>query len=173
MVESHRELLADLVFSIKHGRRDELPHRFVYPDEPEAKWLGKVRAFWGKPIGDSSQLPLVVGSHLACHLLGMGPLQRPTPVAVLDHGTQGDCGAGPGPSGTRREKDRLGGTNFARFNLWQLRKDIYLSISDALQCYHDVRLSYAQGGADRSNNESRSAVALRMQITQAELLLPL
>jgi hypothetical protein len=144
-VHRHRELLDDWVHAVKHGRKEVQPLRFVYPDEPEEKWLGKLRSFCG-PQGGPSRPPLVVGSHLACHLLGMGRSNVRLPwlhaggkpaeiMAALD--------LAPAERGEGRVSLVVPSSPASVFGglVWADG----VPVCDALQCYLDVRLSAARG----------------------------
>jgi hypothetical protein len=146
VVERHRELLDDWVYAVKHGRREELPLQFVYPGESEEELLGKVRSFCGPPESGASRPPLVVGSHLACHLLGVGRSNVRLPwiyagaepqevMAALDL-APAERDVGPLSLVIPSSPDSVFG-GFVWVN--------GVPACDALQCYLDVRSSHARG----------------------------
>ncbi len=146
IVERHRELLDDWVYAIKHGRRKEMALQFVYPDEAEEKWLGKVRSFCRPPKSGSSRPPVAVGSHLACHLLGMGRSNVRLPwlyagaqpaeiMSALDLAPAEAVGGRVSLVIPSSPESVFGGCVRAGG----------IPVVDALQCYLDVRLSHARG----------------------------
>ena len=146
VVERHLELLEDWVYAIKHGRREELPLQFVYPDESEEQWLKKVRSFCQPPEREHSIPPLVIGSHLACHLAGFGRSNVRLPW-LHANGKQAEIMAAldlaDADSGSARlflvvpssPESVWGGFVWADG----------VPLGDILQCYLDVRLSHARG----------------------------
>ena len=146
VVQRHQELLDDWVYAVKQGRREELPLQFVYPNESEEQWLKKVRSFCRPPGNEPSCPPLVIGSHLACHLMGLGRSnvrlswlyasgKPPEIMAALDLAAA-ERGNGRlflvAPSSPE--------SVFGSF-VWVDG----VPACDALQCYLDVRLSPARG----------------------------
>ncbi len=71
-VLNHRELLDDWVHALKHSRRQVVDVRPLYGDVPEAELLANLRNYCRKTTKVSENPPVIVGSHLACHLLGLG-----------------------------------------------------------------------------------------------------
>lgn len=146
VVERHRELLDDWVYAIKRGRREEIPLQFVYPNELEEQWLKKVRALCESPGNDPSRPPLVIGSHLACHLMGVGRsnvrlpwlyanAKPPELMSALDLASA-ERGRGQLSMVVPSSPESV----FGGF-LWVDG----VPACDALQCYLDVRLSHARG----------------------------
>ncbi|MBM4020385.1 MAG: hypothetical protein FJ288_19050 [Planctomycetes bacterium] len=146
VVERHRELLDDWVHAIKHGRREEHPLRFVYPDEPEEKWIGKLRSFCRPPEGGPSRPPVVVGSHLACHLLGVGRSNVRLPwlySAAKPEEAMAALDLAPAERGEGRLSLVVPSSPESVFGGFVWADG--LPAGDALQCYLDVRLSHARG----------------------------
>lgn len=146
VVERHEELLEDWVYAVKHGRREESPLQFIYPDEPEEQWLKKVRAFCKRPRSEPAVPPLVIGSHLACHLVGLGRSNIRLPwlyadgkraeiMAALDL-AEADPGHGRLALVALASPDSVFGGPVWVDNL---------PVCDVLQSYLDVRLSPARG----------------------------
>jgi hypothetical protein len=146
MVERHRELLDDWVFAIKQGRREELPLRFVYPGESEEKWLGKIRAFCGKPGNRPNWPPMVVGSHLACHLLGLGRsnVRLPWLYSVMEaKDVMAALDLAPAEPGENNLSLIVPPSPESVYGGFVRASEV--PTCDALQCYLDVRQSYARG----------------------------
>jgi hypothetical protein len=146
VVVRHQELLEDWVYAIKHGRRDEMSLQFVYPDEPNEQWLKKVRSFCLPPENDPSQPPLVVGSHLACHLMGVGRSNVRLPWLYA-------CGKPPEIMAALDLAPAERGSGQLSLLVPSSRESVFggfvwvdgVPVCDALQCYLDVRLSHARG----------------------------
>ena len=146
VVERHQELLEDWVHAIKHSRREVLPLQFVYPEESEEQWLKKVRSFCQPAGKDGSSPPLILGFHLACHLAGLGRSSVRVPwlyakgkpaeiMAALDLAEAGGESARLSLVVPSSPESVWGGFIWVRG----------MPVCDILQCYLDVRLSYARG----------------------------
>ena len=72
IIQRHQELLEDWAYALKHKRRDQVGLRFLYENEPEDRFLKKIRDYCNKSKSCDQGLPIVLGRHLACHLLGIG-----------------------------------------------------------------------------------------------------
>lgn len=146
VVERHQELLDDWVHAIKHGRREELSLQFVYPNESEEQWLKKVRSFCRSHGNEPSRPPLVIGSHLACHLLGFGRSNirlpwlyasgKPSEIMSALDLAAADLGNGRLSLVVPKSPESV----FGSF-VWVDG----VPTCDVLQCYLDVRLSPARG----------------------------
>jgi hypothetical protein len=67
LIQNHQELLDDWSYTLKNRARRSVGFRFLYPDEPEEKFLRKLRLF----CREQEAMPVVVGGSLGCHLLGL------------------------------------------------------------------------------------------------------
>jgi hypothetical protein len=72
IIQRHQELLEDWAYALKHKHRDQVGLRFLYENEPEDRFLKKIRDYCNKSKDCGQGLPIVLGRHLACHLLGIG-----------------------------------------------------------------------------------------------------
>jgi hypothetical protein len=72
IIQRHQELLEDWAYALKHKRRDQVGLQFLYENEPEDRFLKKIRDYCKKPKNSEKGAPVVLGQHLACHLMGMG-----------------------------------------------------------------------------------------------------
>ncbi|MBU4199238.1 MAG: MarR family transcriptional regulator [Verrucomicrobia bacterium] len=72
IIQRHQELLEDWAYALKHKGKDQVGLRFLYENEPEDRFLKKIRYYCKKPKDSGKGSPIVIGRHLACHLMGMG-----------------------------------------------------------------------------------------------------
>jgi hypothetical protein len=147
VVVNHRELLDDWVHAAKNGRRQVIGVRSIYGAVPEAELLGRIRDYCRKASEASARAPIVVGSHLACHLLGLGRSNQ----------RGGQLHVGATPVETVMDALELVPEAGVDASLALVVDGLCDSISrgcvmvegvpvaDALQCYIDVRPSYARG----------------------------
>ena len=142
-IQHHRELLEDWGYALKHGRSKGVGVRSLYGDDSEEALLNKIRPY----LGDHSNHPaFVVGGHLACHLLLLGRsnvrsarlyvrgsvskiLQELDLVVQESDSSPLRMVSLPGDESIFRCFVNAGG----------------IPVSDVLQCYFDVRFSYARG----------------------------
>ncbi|MDA0577870.1 MAG: hypothetical protein O3B24_07215 [Verrucomicrobia bacterium] len=141
-IQHHRELLEDWGYALKHGRSKGIGARSLYGDEPEASILKKL-----KSSNDASSPPsVVIGGHLACHLMGLGRssvrsarLYAAGPIAevlramdlVVDESESAPLRVVSLPA------SEVVFRGFVRAE--------GVPVADILQCYFDVRFSYARG----------------------------
>jgi len=145
-VERHQELLEDWGYAIKHGRKEELPLRFVYPEESDEPWIKKLRAFSEQSRKNSSAPALVIGYHLACHLVGLGRsnvriawlYSRERPAEIMS--ALNLAKADPDNAQLSLVVPSSPESLFGGF-VWADGAPV----CDVLQCYLDVRLSPARG----------------------------
>ena len=146
-VVNHRELLDDWVHALKHSRRQVIDVRPMYGDVPETELLASIRDYCRKAAKISAKPPVIVGSHLACHLLGLGrsnqrsaklyvgtvPIEEVMAVLELVPSTDGEGLLSIEVDGI---SDSIG------------RGCVMVDevpVVDALQCFLDVRPSPARG----------------------------
>ena len=72
IIQRHQELLEDWAYALKHKCRDQIGLRFLYENDPEERFLKRIRDYCEKPKNSEKGLPIVIGRHLACHLMGIG-----------------------------------------------------------------------------------------------------
>lgn len=146
-VLNHRELIEEWAQVAKSGSRQVVGVRPLYGAAAESELLERIRQYCGKPPGRPDLPAIVVGYHLACHLLGMG------------HSNQRGCRLHVAASRVGETLDALelvpddsGGAPVALV-VDGLADSIHrgcvhvdgVPVADALQCYLDVRPSHARG----------------------------
>jgi hypothetical protein len=67
-----QELLDEWFYAVKNRRHSEIGVRSLYGEEPGEVFSSKIRAFCQKAVNEGAGPALVVGHHLACHLLKLG-----------------------------------------------------------------------------------------------------
>lgn len=146
-VVNHRELLEDWAHVLKSGRRQALGVRSLHGDAPEAELLERVREYCRKASGASARPPVVVGFHLACHLLGLGRSnQRAAQLHVA-------TASAPEVMDALELVPAADGAVSLALIADDLPDSVHrgcvmvegVPVADALQCYLDVRPSYARG----------------------------
>ena len=146
VVERHRELLEGWGYALKHGRRAELPLRFLYPGDSEVQLLKRLRLFCKESGKGASAPPLVVGYHLACHLAGIGRSNIRAPW-LYAKGNPDAIMAALALARADAESAQLS------IVVPSSPESVYggfvridgLPVCDVLQCYLDVRMSHARG----------------------------
>jgi len=148
VVVNHRELLDDWAHALKNRRRRIVKARSMYGDIPEEELLANVRDYCQKALVESAKPLVVVGSHLACHLLGLGRSNQRHGTLYMRAAPIEDAlealGLVPAPDGE---------DNFLSLEWNGMSESIGrgcvmvdgVPVADALQCYLDVRPSYARG----------------------------
>lgn len=142
-IQHHRELLEDWGHALKQIRSREVGVKSLYGDDSEQALVSKLRSY---PRGSSADPAVVVGGHLACHLLAIGrsnvcsgrlyvsgsvaEVLRDLDLVIQE--------SGPSPL---RVVSLPG--NEAVFRCFVQAQGV--PVSDILQCYFDVRFSYARG----------------------------
>jgi hypothetical protein len=146
-VINHRELLEDWMYASKHMRRQILGVRPLYGEPSEEELLRQLREYCSRERLDNGVSPVVVSSHLACRLLGLGRSNqrvaqlrvagRPVPevMEALDL-----VPAAEGQAVLEMVADGLSDSAHRGC----VRVD-GVPVADALQCFLDVRLSHARG----------------------------
>lgn len=148
IVVNHRELLDDWAHALKHSSRRIVKVRPMYGDVPETDLLANIRNYCQKASVESAKPLVVIGSHLACHLLGLGRSNQRGATLYL---------------GSTPIEDALGALELVPaddndnevllLELDGLSDSVGrgcvmvdgVPVVDALQCYLDVRVSYARG----------------------------
>lgn len=146
VVQHHQELLDDWGYALKNRARRAIRLKPLYPNEPEEKFLRKLRSYCHSRKEDIAPIQLAVGGHLGCHLLGLGRSNVRQARLYAEGGVEDllsalDLVREPGES--------------AQFSLVvrPLNDSVFrgvvdvdgASVCDVLQCYFDVRFSYARG----------------------------
>ncbi len=146
-VVNHRELLDDWVYAAKHMRRQVIGVRPLYKEATDEGLLKRIREYCKRYSAPSDFPPVVVGSHLACHLLGLGRSNQRSARLHL---------AGRPVAEVMEALDLVpDAENAAALALVtdSLADSIHrgcvsvdgVPVADALQCYLDVRPSHARG----------------------------
>ncbi len=147
VVVNHRELLEDWVHVAKNGRRQVIGVRSLYGNSSESELLGRIRDYCQKGSPPSAVQPIVVGHHLACHLLGLGHSnQRGAHLFVAAPS------AAPIMDALELVPDATAAASLALI-VDGLPDSIHrgcvlvdgVPVADVLQCYLDVRPSFARG----------------------------
>lgn len=68
----YHELLDEWFYSVKQRRRYEVGARFLYGEEPDERFVDKMREYCHKAKSGVDGPVLIAGHHLACHLLKLG-----------------------------------------------------------------------------------------------------
>ncbi len=140
---NHRELLEDWSYAVKHRPPKSVTVRHLHGREPEDRFLSRIREY----CKSGQHQPLVcIGSHLGCHLLGLGRSNNREMVLHVNGPVESimdDLDLIP----ASREQAQL------RLVVPAFRPAVFngcvqiegLPVADALQCYLDVRTSPARG----------------------------
>lgn len=142
-VQRHRELIEDWGYALKHGRSREIGVQSLYGDNSEATLLNKIQTYVKNHPGRAS---LVLGGHLACHLLSLGR-SNVRSAHLYVNGSMAmilqelDLVVHESDAPPLRLISVPG--DEAIFNC-SVNAD-GVPVSDVLQCYFDVRFSYARG----------------------------
>lgn len=72
IIQRHQELLEDWAYALKHKGRDQVGLRFLYDNDSVERFLKRIRDYCEKPKNSGKEAPVVLGQHMACHLMGMG-----------------------------------------------------------------------------------------------------
>lgn len=146
-VVNHRELLDDWVSAIKHSRRRVIDVRPMYGNVPETELLASIRDYCQKASKGSTNPPIVVGSHLACHLLGLGRSnQRNCKLyvgAVPIEEVMAALELVPAANNESLFSIEVDGISDSIGQSCVIVDSV--PVVDALQCFLDVRPSYARG----------------------------
>ncbi len=140
---NHRELLEDWSYAVKHRPPKSVPVRHLHGREPEDRFLSRIREYCK---AGQHQSPVCIGSHLGCHLLGLGRSNNREMVLHVNGSIESimnDLDLIP----ASREQAQL------RLVVPAFRPAVFngcvtiegLPVTDALQCYLDVRTSPARG----------------------------
>jgi hypothetical protein len=146
-VINHRELLEDWMYASKHMRRQVLGVRPLYSEPSDDGLLRQIREFCARAQQGNDVPPVVVSSHLACHLLGLGRSnQRAAQLRVAGTPVSEIMEALDLVQADERQAvleivaDGL--SDSAHRGCVRVQG---VPVADVLQCYLDVRLSHARG----------------------------
>jgi len=142
VIRHHQELLDDWSHALKNRGRRAIGLRFLYPDEPEEEFMGKLRSY----CQEQDAMPVAIGGHLGCHLLGLGRSNVRKArlyagkafeevLSALDL-VEDDSESSPLSLLVQPSRD----------SVFRCAVDVEgVPVCDVLQCYFDVRFSYARG----------------------------
>jgi hypothetical protein len=146
VVQRQRELLDDWGYALKSKARQAINLRFLYPGESEEEFLRKLRSYGNDQPAGLASFPVAIGGHMGCHLLGLGRSNVRSARLYAAGGIKEllaalDLVEDPGPSGPvslviRRNRGSILRGAVSVDGVWGC---------DVLQCYFDVRFSYARG----------------------------
>lgn len=146
-VINHRELLEDWMHASKHMRRQVIGVRPLYKEPSDEGLLRQIRDYCSPSQQDNAVPPVVVSSHLACHLLGLGRSnQRSAQLHVAGRSVSEVMEALElVPAAEQQTALTIVTDGLAD----SVHRGCVLvdgvPVADALQCYLDVRLSHARG----------------------------
>ena len=146
-VINHRELLEDWMYASKHMRRQVFGVRPLYKEPSDEALLRQIREYSSRSQQDKAVPPVVVSSHLACHLLGVGRSnQRTAQLHVTGRSVSEVMEALDLVPAAERQAALEIVTDGLSDSVHRgcVRVD-GVPVVDALQCYLDVRLSHARG----------------------------
>lgn len=146
-VINHRELLEDWVYASKHMRRQVLCVRSLYGGPSDEGLLRQIREYCARSQQGSDVSAVVVSSHLACHLLGLGRSnQRAAQLRVAARPVSEVMEAlDLVPADERQAVFEIvadGLSDSAHRGCVRVQG---VPVADVLQCFLDVRLSHARG----------------------------
>ena len=142
LIQNHQELLDDWSYALKNRARRPIGFRFLYPDESEEKFLRNLRSY----CQDQEVMPLVVGGHLGCHLLGLGRSNVRNARLYVSKAVEKVLSA----LDLVEEKSDSSHLSLivrhARDSVFRCAVKVDgVPVSEILQWYFDVRFSYARG----------------------------
>jgi hypothetical protein len=145
-IQNYQELLEDWGFAIKNKARQAIGLRFLYPGEAEEKFLSRLRLHCQKFREGSNSVSLAVGGHLGCHLLGLGR-SNVRQALLYANGTVEDILSS---LDLVEDPSRLPQLSLivdaGRKSVLSCAVEVDgIRVCDVLQCYFDVRFSYARG----------------------------
>lgn len=146
VIQNSQELLDDWGFAIKIKARRAIGLRFLYPGESEEKFLHKLRLYCQNRKQGADSVPVAVGGHLGCHLLGLGRSNVRQPL-LYANGSVEDILSSLDLVEDQSQLPQLsliadsGGKSVFRCTVEMNG----IPVCDVLQCYFDVRFSYARG----------------------------
>jgi len=146
VLQHHQELLDDWAYALKSRSRRAIGMKSLYPGEPEENLLHKLRAHCHRRKDSPAPVHVAVGGNLGCHLLGLGR-SNVRQARLYAEGNAEDILSAldlveePGESAQLSLIVRRNGSAVFR---GAVDKD-GAPVCDVLQCYFDVRFSYARG----------------------------
>lgn len=146
-VINHRELLEDWVYASKHMRRQVFGVRPLYKEPSDEALLRQIREYCSRSQQDKAVPPVVVSSHLACHLLGLGRSNQRTAQLHVAGSSVSEVMEALDlvPAAERQATLEIVNDGLSdSVHRGCVRVD-GVPVADALQCYLDVRLSHARG----------------------------
>lgn len=146
IVQHHQDLLDDWGHALKSRARHAMGLRCLYPSESEEKFLRKLRSYCQKRADGAGLARVAVGGHMGCQLLGLGRSNVRQARLYAESGVKELISAldlveepaasaqlllavGPNSGPVLRGAVDVDGVR----------------VCDVLQCYFDVRFSYARG----------------------------
>ena len=146
VIQNCQELMDDWGFAIKSKARRAIGLRFLYPGESEEKFLHRLRLYCRNRKEGADSAPVAVGGHLGCHLLGLGR-SNVRQALFYANGSVKDILSSLDLVEEQSQLPQLsliadsGGKSVFRC---AVEMD-GIQVCDVLQCYFDVRFSYARG----------------------------
>jgi hypothetical protein len=146
VVQHHQELLDDWGYALKNRARHAIGLRFLYPSEPEEKFLRNLRSYCHDRKDGRDSVRVAIGGHMGCHLLGLGRSNVRQARLYAEGGVKDvlsalDLVEGPAASAQLSLVVRPN----SGFVFRGAVESNGVWVCDVLQCYFDVRFSYARG----------------------------
>lgn len=146
VIQNHQELLDDWGYALKNKMSKAIGLRHLYPDEQEEIFLKKLRNYYRSGAANVKSGPIAVGGHLGCQLLGLGRSNVRQARLYSDRSIEDllqaldlviDKSESPQMSLVVQAGDKPVLRSVVQAN--------GIPVCDILQCYFDIRFSYARG----------------------------
>lgn len=145
-VQHHQELLADWGFALKNRARYAIGLRSIYPNDSVDNLLVKLRSYRQDRPNGPAAVRIALGGHMGCHLLGLGR-SNIRQVRLYAEGEVKELLAAldlvEEPAASAQIALVMQPNNASVFRGAVEVDGVW--ICDVLQCYFDVRYSYARG----------------------------
>jgi hypothetical protein len=145
-IQHHQELLDDWGYALKNRASHAIGLRSIYPNEPVDNLLVKLRSYRHDRQNGPAAVRIAIGGHMGCHLLGLGRSNM-RQVRLYAEGEVKDL-----LSALDLVEEPVASAQIALLlqpnNASVFRGAVDVDgvwICDVLQCYFDVRYSYARG----------------------------
>jgi hypothetical protein len=146
VIQHHQELLDDWGYALKNKSRRAIGLRSLYPDEPEEKFLRRVRSYCQNGKAGVGSAPVVVGGHFGCHLLGLGRSNVRQIRLYADRPVEDILSALDLVKEQSQSPQVLLIPEPGKESVFRCAVHVDgVPVCDILQCYFDVRFSYARG----------------------------
>ena len=146
LVQHHQELLDDWGHALKNRMRYAKGLRSVYPNEPVDNILLKLRSYCRNSHNDSVSVRIALGGHMGCHLLGLGRSNMQQVRLYAEGGVKGLLSALDLVEEPEAAAQIVLVVQPKNASVFRGAVEVDgVRVCDILQCYFDVRFSYARG----------------------------